>query len=207
MSEVGRVLGTDPAHPLDFWVGVTDDSYLQLDDIVAVKTQVPGRGEITLYGVVDTVRAKYEGARFDSDVFRVAQGVLPVGIATAAHVSVTRIEPEIFVPPQPGQPAERAEGAQRDEALYFDQMQHKFAAGLSRLGQPGVPGWDAWRTREHLGHLRRRDEDELRDVPPVLALPLGRTGDAGAQRARGDLQRQGRGPDVRGQAERPPLNR
>jgi len=134
MTEVGRVLGTDDAHPLDFWVGVTDDAYLQLDDIVAVNTQVPGRGEITLYGVVDMVRAKYEGAKFDSDVFRAAQGVLPVGIATAAHVSVTRVEPEIFVPPQPGQMAFRAEGAQRDVALYFDQMKNKFAAGLSREG-------------------------------------------------------------------------
>ncbi len=134
MTEVGRVLGTDPAHPLDFWVGVTDDSYLQLDDIVAVETDVPGREKIWLYGVVDMVRAKYEGARFDSDVFRAAQGVLPVGIATAAHVSVTRIEPEVYVPPQPGQPAYRATGAQRDQALYFDRMEHRFASGLSREG-------------------------------------------------------------------------
>jgi DNA helicase HerA-like ATPase len=134
MSEVGRVLGTDPAHPLDFWVGVSDDQYLQLDDIVAVKSEVPGRGDIWLYGVVDIVRAKYEGAKFDSDVFRVASGVLPVGIATAAHVSVTRIEPEIFVPPQPGQQAFRANEAQREQALYFDRMEHKFAAGLSREG-------------------------------------------------------------------------
>ena len=78
---------------------------LQLDDIVAVTTPVPGREEITIYGIVDMVRARYEGAKFDSDVFRVAEGVLPVGIATAAHVSVTRIEPEIFVPPSPGQTA------------------------------------------------------------------------------------------------------
>ena len=134
MSEVGRVLGTDPAHPLDFWVGVGDDQYLQLDDIVAVRSEVPGRGDIWLYGVVDIVRAKYEGAKFDSDVFRVASGVLPVGIATAAHVSVTRIEPEIFVPPQPGQQAFRADEAQREQALYFDRMEHKFAAGLSREG-------------------------------------------------------------------------
>ncbi|MCI0843562.1 MAG: ATP-binding protein, partial [Chloroflexi bacterium] len=77
MTDVGRVLGTDPAHPLDFWVGVGEESYLQLDDIVAVETDVPGREKITLYGVVDMVRAKYEGARFDSDVFRAAEGVLP----------------------------------------------------------------------------------------------------------------------------------
>jgi len=60
-QEVGRVLGSDPAHPLEFWVGVAEDQYLQLDDIVAVNTPVPGREEVTLYGVVDMVRAQYEG--------------------------------------------------------------------------------------------------------------------------------------------------
>jgi DNA helicase HerA-like ATPase len=93
---------------------------------------VPGRGDITLYGVVDIVRSKYEGAKFDTDVFRT--DVLPVGIATAAHVSVTRIEPEIFVPPQPGQATRRAVGSERETALYFDQMRNRFAAGLSREG-------------------------------------------------------------------------
>jgi uncharacterized protein len=132
MSEVGRVLGTDPAHPLDFWVGVADENYLQLDDIVAVTTEVPGRGDVVLYGVVDLVRARYEGAKFDSDVFRHAEGVLPLGIATAAHVSVTRIEPEVFVPPSPGRPVHRAKDEARERALYFDQMERRFAAGLSR---------------------------------------------------------------------------
>jgi uncharacterized protein len=133
-NDVGRVLGTEDAHPLEFWVGVAEDSYLQLDDIVAVDTNVPGRGEITLYGVVDIVRAKYEGAKFDSDVFHIAEGTFPAGIATAAHVSVTRIEPEVFVPPQPGQQARRAVDAERETALYFDQMKNRFAAGLSREG-------------------------------------------------------------------------
>lgn len=133
-NDVGRVLGTEDAHPLEFWVGVAEDSYLQLDDIVAVDTEVPGRGEITLYGVVDIVRAKYEGAKFDSDVFHIAEGTFPAGIATAAHVSVTRVEPEVFVPPQPGQQARRAVDAERETALYFDQMRNRFAAGLSREG-------------------------------------------------------------------------
>ncbi len=135
-NNVGRVLGTEDAHPLEFWVGVAEDSYLQLDDIVAVDTEVPDRGEITLYGVVDIVRAKYEGAKFDSDVFHIAEGTFPAGIATAAHVSVTRVEPEVFVPPQPGQQARRAVDAERETALYFDQMKNRFPLGLSRDGQP-----------------------------------------------------------------------
>jgi len=135
VSEVGRVLGKDDAHPLDFWVGVGEDSYLQLDDVISVKTEVPGRGEVTLYGVVDMVRARHEGARFDSDVFLEAEGVLPLGVATAAHVAVTRIEPEVFVPPRPGNEVTRATGAELEKALYFDQMEHRFVAGQTREGQ------------------------------------------------------------------------
>jgi hypothetical protein len=135
MTDDLRVLGIDDAQPLDFWVGVGDDAYLQLDDIIAVKTDVPGRGEITLYGVVDEVRARHEGARFGTDVFLEAEGVLPLGVATAAHVSVTRIEPEVFVPPRPGQAVGRAVGDELDRALYFDQMEHKFVAGMTREGQ------------------------------------------------------------------------
>lgn len=129
---VGRILGTDDAHPLDFWVGVADDQYLQLDDIIAVETPIHGHrqhNQATLYGVVDIVRSRHEGGKFDSDVF--LTDVIPMGIATAAHVSVTRIEPEIFVPPQPGQEAFRANEAQREQALYFDQMTRKFPIGVT----------------------------------------------------------------------------
>ena len=137
MSEtVGLVIGTEDAQPLDFWVGVAEDRYLQLDDVLAVTTQLPDATSVKLYGIVDQVRARYEGAKFGSDVFRVEQGVLPVGVFTVAHVSVTRVEPEVFVPPRPGQPVRRAAGAERDEALYFDRMIRRFPAGLSRDGQP-----------------------------------------------------------------------
>lgn len=139
MNPVGRVLGTDPAHPLEFWVGIDEDQYLQLDDVVYVRTTVPGRGEITLYGVVDMVRSRHEGAHFDSDVFLEARGVLPLEVASAAHVSVTRIGPEadkeIFVPPRPGNQVFRAGDRDWDVALYFDRMENRFAAGLSREGQ------------------------------------------------------------------------
>jgi DNA helicase HerA-like ATPase len=131
----GRVLGRDDAHPLDFWVGVDRNDYLQLDDVIAVETDVPGREPITLYGVVDIVRARHVGPRLDSDVFLEAEGVLPLDIATAAHVSVTRIEPEIFVPPRPGQPVVKASGEDLERALYFDQMDRKFVAGLTREGE------------------------------------------------------------------------
>jgi uncharacterized protein len=133
---VGMVLGTEDATPLTFWVGVAPDSYLQLDDAVIVESPVPGRGTVRISGIVTDARARHEGASFDTDVFLVDRGVLPVDTAVAAQVVATRFEPEVFVPPLPGLPAYRARGKDRDEALYFDQMERRVAAGLSRDGEP-----------------------------------------------------------------------
>jgi DNA helicase HerA-like ATPase len=136
MTPVGRVLGTQDAMPLEFWVGVEEGQFLQLDDVVEVETPLPGQEPVRLYGVVDLVRARYEGARFDSDVFLIEKGVLPAQVAQAAHVRVTRVEPEVFVPPRPGQPVQRAEGRARERALFFDAMERRLPIGLSRDGEP-----------------------------------------------------------------------
>jgi len=135
-EQVGMVLGTEDATPLTFWVGVAGDAYLQLDDAVIVDSEVPGRGSLRIAGIVQDVRARHEGASFDTDVFLVDRGVLPVDTAVAAQVVVTRFEPEVFVPPMPGLPALRARGKDRDEALYFDQMQRRMPGGLTRDGEP-----------------------------------------------------------------------
>lgn len=133
---VGRVLGTQDSMPLEFWVAVETGQYLQLDDVVEVATHLPDGSEVRLFGVVDLVRARHEGAKFDSDVFLVEAGVLPALVAQAAHVKVTRVEPEIFVPPLPGQEVRRASGLARDQALCFDGMERRLPIGLSRDGEP-----------------------------------------------------------------------
>jgi len=135
-EQVGMVLGTEDATPLSFWVGIAPDAYLQLDDVVVVDTEVPGRGPLRIAGIVQDVRARHEGAQFDTDVFLVDRGVLPVELAVAAQVVATRFEPEVFVPPMPGVPAFRARGKDRDEALSFDQMERRVPAGLTRDGEP-----------------------------------------------------------------------
>lgn len=135
-TPVGRVLGTQDAMPLEFWVAVDEGQYLQLDDVVVVETPLPDGRQVRLFGVVDLVRARHEGARFDSDVFLVEQGLLPALVAQAAHVRVTRVEPEVFVPPLPGRPVERASGALRDQALFFDAMERRVPVGLARDGEP-----------------------------------------------------------------------
>ena len=115
---VGQVLGTQDAMPLEFWLAVAQRQYVELDDVVVVRTALPDGQTVTLYGTVDVVKARHEGVAFDSDVFQVTTGVLPAGISQSAHVAVTRIEPEIYVPPLPGQPVERARGAERGRALF-----------------------------------------------------------------------------------------
>ncbi|MDZ4800671.1 MAG: ATP-binding protein [Bryobacteraceae bacterium] len=132
MREVGKVLGTADAQPLDYWLAVPEDQVVQLDDVVAVQRRLPdGRG-VDIYGVVDMVVARHEGAKLESDVFLADRGVLPLNHSVKAHVMVTRVEPEIFVPPLPGDAVVAAEGALRDQALFFDSMKERFPLGLSR---------------------------------------------------------------------------
>jgi hypothetical protein len=135
---VGRVLGTEDATPLEFWVGIDPAAgqFLQLDDVVALERRLPDGRDVRISGVVGQVRARHEGARFDGDVFLVAGGVLPAELAEAAQVQATRFEPEVFVPPHPGAPVRRATGVEREEALFFDRMRQRLPVGLSRAGEP-----------------------------------------------------------------------
>jgi len=140
----GWVLGTpqSAATPLDFWVYVDPKHYLQLDDVVHVRSPLPDGRDVDVYGVVDEVRAIHEGVRFDSDVVLATAGTLPVETAVSAHVSVTRVEPEIFVPPMPGRAVSRAHGAAREEALFFDRMPVRIPLGLSRSSEPVYGNFD-----------------------------------------------------------------
>ncbi len=134
---VGLVIGTVPATPLQFSVGLARGQYLQLDDVVVTFRELPGLARIQLAGVVTEVEAVQEGARFASDVFLVQQGALPAEVCEVAEVTVTRVEPEVYVPPLPGAPVERATGQQRETALYFDEMgRAKVPVGFGRDGQP-----------------------------------------------------------------------
>src|SRR5690606_27223212 len=133
---VGRVIGTEDATPLEFWVAVAPGEYLQLDDVVALERILPTGEPVRVYGMVSQVRARHEGARFDSDVFLISDGVLPAEVSEAAKVTATRFEPEVFVPPRPGQPVARAEGDARDRALFFDRMERRLAVGLTRENEP-----------------------------------------------------------------------
>ena len=133
---VGRVLGTDDATPLEFWVAVAPGQHVQLDDVLALDRILPTGEKLSLYGIVGQVRARHEGARFQSDVFLISDGLLPAEVSEAAMVQITRVVPEIFVPPLPGTEVRRAVGAERDAALDHDNVERKLVAGRSRDGEP-----------------------------------------------------------------------
>jgi DNA helicase HerA-like ATPase len=135
-SVVGRVIGTQDSTPLEFWVAIAEGQFLQLDDVVALERQLPDGRQVRIYGIVVQVRARHEGARFDSDVFLIQDGILPAEVSQAAQVIATRFEPEVFVPPLPGQAVRKAIGTERDTALFFDGMTKRLPAGLSRDEEP-----------------------------------------------------------------------
>lgn len=133
---VGLVLGSQDATPLEFWVGVREGEHLQLDDLVVTRTTLSDGQVVTFYGIVDIVRKRFEGSQFDTDAFRVADGTLPADVSYAAHVQVTRIEPEVFVPPSPGEAVSVVRDEEFRRALYFDRMERSVAIGLTRAGEP-----------------------------------------------------------------------
>lgn len=139
MSEdrVGRVLGVDPATSAEFRVVLDEENYLQLDDLVLVRTPVPKVGDVGIYGVVTETAARFEGARFESDMDRIAgEGSMPAELARSAMVQTMRVVPEIWVAPNPGEPVFRVSGETRNEALYADEMARRLPVGFARDGLP-----------------------------------------------------------------------
>lgn len=150
---VGRVIGSQHTSTREFRVILADDEYLQLDDLIVVRTDVPGIGEVATYGVVTEVEAVYEGASFESDTVRIAaEGSLPGAKVRSARVAVTRVDPEIWVAPDPGGVVERAAGEAREKALYADEMGRPLPVGLGRDGAPVFADLDFFDGRKG-GHM------------------------------------------------------
>ncbi len=130
------VLGTEDATPTIFWFSVSPGASVQLDDLVVVQTSKPNGQPVHFYGLVDNVRKRHEGVTFESDVEDVVAGVLPASVSYAARVLVTRVDPEDFIPPQPGDLVQHARGKALEMALSADKMEEAaFPAGLLADGQ------------------------------------------------------------------------
>ena len=135
---MGRVIGTQDATPLEFWVLLDPGEAVQVDDAIVVETAAPN-GPLKLFGMVDIVRSRHQGSTFDSDVVEAERG-LPVELSIAAHVRVTRLMPEYYYPPMPGDTVRVVTGEEFAQALFMDTMVHKFPIGLSLSGKEVVYG-------------------------------------------------------------------
>jgi len=136
-DRVGRVLGSEHSTTSAFRVVLDDDRFLQLDDLVVVRTTVPDAGEVRTYGMVTEAEAVYEGAALESDTHRIAElGIMPAAKVRSARVAVTRVDPEVWVSPDPGERVDRATGEARAKALYTDEMTRPLPVGLGRDGAP-----------------------------------------------------------------------
>ena len=143
-KQVGMVLGTEDASPLAFWFSVAEKTKVQLDDIVYIEVIDPADTDtkVNFYGIVDEVRRRYEGIQFEGDTELVANGLLPASTSYAAHVLVTRVEPEDFIPPAPGDTVYLAENKSLEKALYFDNMDQSLPAGVLRNGEAAYLNYD-----------------------------------------------------------------
>ena len=136
-DRVGRVLGSEHTTTAEFRVVLEEDEYLQLDDLIVVRTEVPKVGEVRTYGVVTEAEAVYEGAQYESDTHRIAElGIMPAAKVRTARVAVTRVDPEVWVSADPGEEVARATGEERRKALYADEMERPLPIGLGRDGAP-----------------------------------------------------------------------
>ena len=136
-DRVGRVLGSEHTTTAEFRVVLEEDEYLQLDDLIVVRTEVPKVGEVRTYGVITEAEAVYEGAQYESDTHRIAElGIMPAAKVRTARVAVTRVDPVVWVSADPGEEVARATGEERRKALYADEMERPLPIGLGRDGAP-----------------------------------------------------------------------
>ncbi|MSQ30475.1 MAG: ATP-binding protein [Dehalococcoidia bacterium] len=141
-ERVGRVVGVGHTSSQEFRAVLDEGAHLAVDDLVVVRTEVPGVGTLCTYGVVVESEATYEGAAYESDVHRIAGdyamggGLQPAAKVRTARVAVTRVDPEVWVAADPGEEVFRARGVDRDRALYADEMRHPLAVGRGRDGEP-----------------------------------------------------------------------
>ena len=138
LERVGRIVGDARTNTREFRIILDDTSYLAVDDLVVVISNIPGLTEpLATYGVVIESESTYEGVTYETDVRRIADsGVLPAELIRTATVAITRMIPEIWTAPLAGQIVHRATGVERDLALYVDDMGRKMPVGLAPDGSP-----------------------------------------------------------------------
>ena len=136
-GRIGVVDGSVESDSRTFHVVLDPAIVIQLDELVAVETELPDGARVTHYGIVTELRSRFEGADLPSDTARVVDRTLPAEHVRRAEVRVLRVAPELFVAPNAGAPAARAAGPHREAALFEDEMTRgKLPVGLDLGGSP-----------------------------------------------------------------------
>ena len=134
---IGLVDGSADSDSRRFFLVLEPDVLVQLDELVAVTTALPGGEQVTHYGIVTEITSRLEGAEFPSDTARFANRTLPAEHVRRAEVRVLRVVPELFVSPHAGTPVLRASGDHRKRALFEDEMTRgMLPVGLDMGGSP-----------------------------------------------------------------------
>ena len=136
-GRIGLVDGSVESDSRTFHVVLEPTTLIQLDELLAVTTELPGGARVTHYGIVTELRSRFEGADLPSDTGRVIDRTLPAEHVRRAEVRVLRVVPELFVAPHAGAVAMRAAGEHRTVALFEDEMTRgKLPVGLDLGGAP-----------------------------------------------------------------------
>lgn len=136
-QQLGLVDGSVETDSRTFHVVLDPEATVQLDDLVAVRTELPNGEQVTHYGIVTELHSRFEGADLPSDTGRVVDRLLPAEHVRRAEVRVLRVVPELFVAPSAGAAVFRASGADRGAALFEDEMRYgKLPLGLDFAGSP-----------------------------------------------------------------------
>ena len=140
---------------------------------------------------------------------------MPAAKVRSARVAVTRVDPEVWVSPDPGEIVERATGDERKKALYVDEMGRPLARrALGRDGAPVHVDLDFFDGRKG-GHMSISGISGVATKTSFALFFLrmltarehaGIVGEGAAIAARAGVQREGRGPAVARHAQ-PPVRR
>ena len=133
---IGLVDGSQESSSRRIHVVLEDDALVQLDELLAIPTTLPGGQEVVHFGIVTELFSRLEGADLPSDTARVADRILPAEHVRRAEVTLLRVFPETFVAPNAGSAVHRSDGDLRALALFEDQMDAKLPIGLDMGGRP-----------------------------------------------------------------------
>ncbi len=134
---VGLVDGSAASTTRRFQVVLDDQAVVQLDDLVTTSQVLADGRRLRHFGIVVEGTGQIEGAELPSDTRRIAaERTMPGVTSRRVEVQVLRTVPELWIAPEPGAAVRKAVGADREAALFLDQMERPIPVGLDQDGQP-----------------------------------------------------------------------